>query len=91
LSRPETDPQRKMRKILEMKGRPVTLRVLSAPDQAALVGRVRSETEVNVRDCDEDTVHLETTGSNVLMSYPLPKVLLGYDDARHRAALELMP
>src|SRR5262249_10482448 len=91
LQRPETDRQRKMRKIAEMIGTMITLRWLNAPEHFAMLGRVRAEAEMIVRGCDEDTVFLENAGSNARQSLPIDQVYIGYDDVRHRAALEYKP
>lgn len=44
-----------------------------------------------VRNCDEDTVFLEDAGSNALQPLPLDQILIGFDNAKHRPALEVRP
>jgi len=86
---PETDVQRKARKILNMKGTFITLRWLNPSDKAPIAGRVRSEADMIIADCDEDTVFLEAPMGAGRQSLPLNTILIGFDDQRHRPALEV--
>ena len=84
----ETESQRKMKKILAMKGAMVTLRWLNAPEHSRLNGRFSSEAEIMVKDCDEDRLFFHVPGSGTNGTLPLEKVMIGYDDQRQRDALE---
>jgi hypothetical protein len=85
----ETEFQRKMKKILEMKGRMITVRMLRPPESSVLLGRVGSEIEATVESCDEDCLILFIPGSGTNRSLPLEKIMISRDDERHRPALEL--
>ena len=87
----ETESQRKMKRILRMKDQLITLRWLNPPQQSSLLGRVRAEVEMIVHDCDEDRVRLLGAGNGAHQSLPLEQILIGYDDVRHRPALEHRP
>jgi hypothetical protein len=87
----ETESRRKMRKILELKDKPITLRWLNAPQHSVIAGRVRAEVDMIVEDCDEDRVRLLGMGNGSLQTLPLESILIGYDDVRHRPALEHKP
>jgi len=84
----ETESQRKMRKILAMKGARITLRDLTPPQHSLKLGRVRNETAIIVEDCDEDTVRFQILESGTKKSLPLAQILIGHDDQQDRPALE---
>jgi len=89
----ETEAQRKMKKILEMKkpGQMVTLRWLRAPAHVRMLGPVQGQAEAFVQACTEDFVTVQIAGSGSNRSFSLKQIRISWDDKRHRPALEIEP
>jgi hypothetical protein len=88
---PETESQRKRRKILEWKDKTVTLSQMATGRAVLVVGPRIGTGAVNVFDCDEYTVRV---GANPgvpngwCRSISLDNITIGFDDAWNRLELQ---
>jgi len=88
---PETESQRKRRKILQWKDKTVTLSQMATGRAVMTIGPRIGTGAVNVLDCDEDTVRVGVNpGSSTgwSRSISLSNITIGFDDAWNRLELQ---
>jgi hypothetical protein len=81
----------KMKQILDMRNKLVTLRWLDRPPTEALVAHIQDECDIIVKDCDKDRVYFYVARNGRLHSLPLEEILIAEDEKRHRPALRHKP
>jgi hypothetical protein len=85
----ETEAQRKVRAILQWKGKTVTLAHMNTGHAVMMLGPVRGTSWVQVFDCTEFVVTVGTTGPDASRrSIPLANIDISYDDAHSRLELQ---
>jgi predicted HTH transcriptional regulator len=78
------------REILKWKGRTVTFASLADAASSRVTGPIRGIQDVIVDDCNQFYVTLRTTTGN-LLSFPLKRVALSFDNSNQRLQLEVSP
>ena len=87
--RPESDAERKMRKILEWKGKVVTLAIMNTGREVTLLGPKRGSSHVSVLDCTEDYVTVGAQGSQAWKrSISLDNISIAYDHDHNQLELQ---
>ena len=85
----ESESQRLMRKILELKDKHVTLTQMTPPQNVVSLGPKRGSSTVQILDCTEDYVTVGATGPGAWQrSISLTNIALSYDDQNKRPELQ---